>query len=37
MYNISVEYLQQELFKYCELDTMGMYLIVEAWRDMIRK
>lgn len=37
MYSISVEYLQQALFKYCELDTMAMVMIVEAWRDMIRK
>ena len=30
------EYLQQALFKYCELDTMAMVMIMEAWRDMIR-
>ena len=31
------EYLQQALFKYCELDTMAMVMIMEAWRDMIRE
>ena len=29
------EYLQQALFKYCELDKMAMVMIMEAWRDMI--
>ena len=31
------EYLQQALFKYCELDTMAMVMIIEAWRDMIEE
>jgi hypothetical protein len=30
------EYLQQALFKYCELDTMAMVMIMEAWREMIK-
>ena len=34
---IQREYLQQALFKYCEVDTMAMVMSVEAWRDMIRK
>jgi hypothetical protein len=31
------EYLQQALFKYCELDTMAMVMIMEAWREMIKE
>jgi hypothetical protein len=29
------ESLKQALYKYCELDTMAMVMIIEAWRDMI--
>ena len=31
------EYLQQALFKYCELDTMAMVMILEAWGEMIKE
>ena len=31
------ESLKQALYKYCELDTMAMVMIVEAWRDMIKE
>ncbi len=31
------ESLKQALFKYCELDTMAMVMIIEAWRDMIEE
>ena len=30
------EHLRDALYKYCELDTMAMVMIVEAWRDMIK-
>lgn len=29
------EYLKEALLKYCELDTMAMVMIMEAWRDMM--
>ncbi len=38
--NVSDEqrnYLRIALFKYCELDTMAMVMIMEAWRDMIKE
>ena len=38
--NVSDEqrkHLREALFKYCELDTMAMVMIVEAWRDMIKE
>jgi len=31
------EYLREALFKYCELDTMAMVMIVEGWREMIKQ
>jgi|MDTF01.1.fsa_nt_gb hypothetical protein len=31
------ESLKQALYKYCELDTMAMVMIMEAWRDMIKE
>ena len=31
------ESLKQALYKYCELDTMAMVMIVESWRDMIKE
>ena len=29
--------IAEALKRYCELDTMAMVMIVEAWRDMIKK
>tara|TARA_B100000683_G_scaffold267291_1_gene300716 strand:- start:2656 stop:4650 length:1995 start_codon:yes stop_codon:yes gene_type:complete len=31
------EKLQEALYKYCELDTMAMVMIMEAWREMIKE
>ena len=31
------KHLKEALFKYCELDTMAMVMIMEAWRDMIKE
>ena len=30
------EELRKALLKYCELDTLAMVMIVEAWRDVVK-
>ncbi len=35
MSDIEREELKKALFKYCELDTLAMVMIVEAWKDML--